>query len=54
MTENNKKPIIFCQGVHKWFGDFHALRGIDMVVQPQEVIVILAPPDLVNPPLSAH
>ena len=43
MTENNQEPIIICQGVHKWFGDFQALRGIDMVVQPQEVIVIFGP-----------
>ncbi|MCJ7701641.1 MAG: amino acid ABC transporter ATP-binding protein [Anaerolineales bacterium] len=35
--------MIFCQGVHKWFDDFHALRGIDMVVQPKEVIVIFGP-----------
>jgi general L-amino acid transport system ATP-binding protein len=43
MSEDNKEPIIFCQGVHKWFDDFHALRGIDMVVQPKEVIVIFGP-----------
>jgi len=43
MNKDNKDPIIFCQSVHKWFDDFHALRGIDMVVQPQEVIVIFGP-----------
>lgn len=43
MSEDNKEPIIVCQGVHKWFDDFHALRGIDMVVQPKEVIVIFGP-----------
>ncbi len=43
MTGENKEPIIRCKGVHKWFGDFHALRGIDMVVNPQEVIVIFGP-----------
>ena len=43
MTEEHKEPIIICEGVHKWFGDFHALRGIDMVVHPQEVIVIFGP-----------
>jgi general L-amino acid transport system ATP-binding protein len=43
MTGDNKEPIIVCKGVHKWFGDFHALRGIDMVVNPQEVIVIFGP-----------
>jgi len=37
------KPIIHCTGVHKWFGDFHALRGIDLDVNEGEVIVIFGP-----------
>jgi general L-amino acid transport system ATP-binding protein len=37
------EPIIICKDVHKWFGDFHALRGIDMEVQVGEVIVIFGP-----------
>jgi general L-amino acid transport system ATP-binding protein len=37
------EPIISCKDVHKWFGDFHALRGIDMEVQTGEVIVIFGP-----------
>jgi general L-amino acid transport system ATP-binding protein len=32
-----------CKDVHKWFGEFHALRGIDMEVQTGEVIVIFGP-----------
>jgi len=39
MTE----PIIVCKDVHKWFGEFHALRGIDMSVKAGEVIVIFGP-----------
>jgi general L-amino acid transport system ATP-binding protein len=35
--------IIKCRDVHKWFGSFHALRGIDMDVQKGEVIVIFGP-----------
>lgn len=42
MTEKNN-VIITCKGVHKWFGDFHALRGIDMEVRQGEVIVIFGP-----------
>jgi len=34
------EPIIHCTGVHKWFGEFHALRGIDIDVYEGEVIVI--------------
>ncbi len=41
--KNSNKPIIVCRDVHKWFGDFHALRGIDMEVQQGEVIVIFGP-----------
>jgi general L-amino acid transport system ATP-binding protein len=36
-------PIIICRGVQKWFGDFHALKGIDMDVEKGEVIVIFGP-----------
>jgi general L-amino acid transport system ATP-binding protein len=35
--------IIHCTDVHKWFGDFHALKGIDMNVRKGEVIVIFGP-----------
>jgi len=41
--QNNIQPIIICQDVHKWFGDFHALKGINMEVQVGEVIVIFGP-----------
>jgi general L-amino acid transport system ATP-binding protein len=36
-------PIIICRDVHKWFGNFEALCGIDMDVEPGEVIVIFGP-----------
>jgi len=36
-------PIIVCKDVHKWFGEFHAVRGIDLEVQTGEVIVIFGP-----------
>jgi len=36
-------PIIICRDVHKWFDDFHALRGVDMDVNVGEVIVIFGP-----------
>ena len=37
------EPIIICKDVHKWFGDFHVLKGIDMEVNVGEVIVIFGP-----------
>ena len=36
-------PIIQCRDVHKWYGDFEALRGISMEVNKGEVIVIFGP-----------
>ena len=36
-------PIIVCKDVHKWFGEFHALKGINMEVKKGEVIVIFGP-----------
>ena len=44
-TENGAgvEDIIVAKGVHKWFGNFHALRGVDMTVKRGEKIVILGP-----------
>lgn len=35
--------IIICSDVHKWFGDFHALRGISLTMNKGEVVVICGP-----------
>jgi general L-amino acid transport system ATP-binding protein len=32
--------IIVARDVHKWFGELHVLRGIDLTVAPGEVVVI--------------
>jgi general L-amino acid transport system ATP-binding protein len=37
------EAMITCEGVEKWFGDFAALRGIDLVVGRQEVVVVIGP-----------
>ena len=42
-NQNTSDPIIICRDVHKWYGDFHALRGVNMEVQKGEVIVIFGP-----------
>ncbi|GAA5437213.1 amino acid ABC transporter ATP-binding protein [Deinococcus aquaticus] len=36
-------PIIDAQNVQKHFGTFHALRGVNLTVQPGEVVVIIGP-----------
>jgi general L-amino acid transport system ATP-binding protein len=43
MSENFEEPIIVCKDVHKWFGHFHALRGINLNVNKGEVVVIFGP-----------
>jgi general L-amino acid transport system ATP-binding protein len=49
MTMNNEldlvtaEDVILCDNVHKWYGDFEALRGISLDVKKGEVIVILGP-----------
>jgi len=35
--------VISFQGVHKWFGDFHVLRDINMVVGRGEKVVVCGP-----------
>ena len=40
---NDEEKIIVCRDVHKWFDDFHVLRGIDLTVRTGEVIVIFGP-----------
>ncbi len=37
------EPIILLQGVHKWFGRLHVLRGVDLEVWPGEVVVVCGP-----------
>lgn len=37
------EEIIICRDVHKWFGDFHVLRGVTTAVRKGEVVVICGP-----------
>jgi general L-amino acid transport system ATP-binding protein len=43
MMSKVNQPIIVARDVHKWYGNFHALKGINMEVQKGEVIVIFGP-----------
>jgi len=35
--------VIICRNVHKWFGDFHALRGVSVEIEKGEVVVVIGP-----------
>jgi general L-amino acid transport system ATP-binding protein len=37
------EPMIEIEDMHKWFGDFHVLRGIDLTILKKERIVICGP-----------
>ncbi len=37
------KEAIVCKDVHKWYGEFEALKGVDLTVASGEVVVILGP-----------
>jgi ABC-type polar amino acid transport system ATPase subunit len=36
-------PLIRMEGIHKWFGNNHVLRGIDLALEAGEVQVIIGP-----------
>jgi general L-amino acid transport system ATP-binding protein len=40
---NTADEIIIFQDVHKWFGDFHVLRGVNVAVKKGEVVVVCGP-----------
>jgi general L-amino acid transport system ATP-binding protein len=42
MSETGERMIV-CEDVHKWYGDFHALRGISLTVAKGEVVVVCGP-----------
>jgi glutamate transport system ATP-binding protein len=35
--------VIRAEGIHKWFGENHVLRGVDLEVSKGEVVVVLGP-----------
>jgi general L-amino acid transport system ATP-binding protein len=46
MGENgvqSNESIIFCEGVNKWFGNFHVLKDVNLEIAPREVLVIIGP-----------
>ncbi|MCT7962188.1 amino acid ABC transporter ATP-binding protein [Laspinema sp. D1] len=39
----DKQPIIIAKDVQKWYGQYHALRGVSLTIDPGEVVVIMGP-----------
>ena len=42
-SKNGVEEIIICKDVHKWYGDFHALRGVTTTIKKGEVVVVFGP-----------
>jgi len=40
---NDDGSLIRLDGIHKWFGDNHVLRGIDLSITPGGVVVVIGP-----------
>ncbi len=40
---NNESSLVRLENVHKWFGNLHVLKGIDLSLAPREVLVIIGP-----------
>jgi polar amino acid transport system ATP-binding protein len=36
-------PLIRLEGIHKWFGNLHVLNGVDLTIQPRDVVVVIGP-----------
>jgi len=37
------EPLVRIEGLHKKFGDFEALKGIDLEIMPKQVVVVVGP-----------
>lgn len=42
-SKNGAEDIIICRDVHKWYGEFHALRGVSTTIKKGEVVVVFGP-----------
>ena len=40
---NEDGSLVRLEGIHKWFGNLHVLKGIDVAVKPEQVVVVIGP-----------
>ena len=43
IKQTSAEPMILMEGVHKWYGQFHVLKDINLNVQQGERIVLCGP-----------
>jgi polar amino acid transport system ATP-binding protein len=42
-TSARATPIVRLEGVHKWFGNLHVLKGVDLEMRQRDVVVVIGP-----------
>jgi ABC-type polar amino acid transport system ATPase subunit len=40
---NDDGSLVRLEGIHKWFGNLHVLKGIDVAIKPEQVVVVIGP-----------
>lgn len=40
---NGNRHVVQLQDIHKWFGDLHVLKGINVDIDPGQVVVVIGP-----------
>ena len=40
---NEDGSLVRLEAIHKWFGHNHVLRGIDVAIEPRQVVVVIGP-----------
>ena len=41
--QSESESVIICRDVHKWFGDFHVIKGVSTEIYKGEVVVVFGP-----------
>jgi ABC-type polar amino acid transport system ATPase subunit len=42
-AEGSREPLVRLEQVHKWFGNLHVLKGVDLTMHQRDVVVVVGP-----------
>ncbi len=42
-TQGAGEPLVRLEDVHKWFGNLHVLKGVDLTMDQRDVVVVVGP-----------
>jgi ABC-type polar amino acid transport system ATPase subunit len=43
VSPGSATSLVRLEGVHKWFGNLHVLKGVDLAMQQRDVVVVIGP-----------